>query len=353
MSSNIITGKCAAAFYAATGQLIYILFDRTYRKKDDPPPGHWTCLAIGTYEQVMERIFQYAVSCEEGMLQSSGPIKPENFINAWRRELSEPYEIDDFSIKFAVGSSYSMVNEQNVQKVIQVLMRHNRIDLVKELESGSTVLELFANAEILVDLCGINGCISPYHCVSFGYIRNQRQKITPQKSAKQKILSPKYHIYRLDEKKLLVKFEDEPWRNMGLTYAAVSLFLMKIAYFKEMLSPGCSIPMITAFREACENASLVPGNTLVTIKSHVEQPEHRWRNSQAKSLVEHIVGKMGSENLPAQAHCFYHQIAFSPVANNLFHLSFDQVTWEVPESIVVASNKSSKHALTILQPALF
>jgi hypothetical protein len=89
MGATVTTGKCAAAFRSNEGELLYILFERSYEKNCYPHTDHWSAFAFGTREEVLRRAFVGASDCCGGMLQSrSGDIKPENYIESWKQELN-------------------------------------------------------------------------------------------------------------------------------------------------------------------------------------------------------------------------------------------------------------------------
>ena len=78
MGATVTTGKCAAAFHSSNGELLYILFERSYEKNCYPHIDHWSAFAFGTREEVLRRAFVGASDCCGGALQSrSGEIKPE------------------------------------------------------------------------------------------------------------------------------------------------------------------------------------------------------------------------------------------------------------------------------------
>lgn len=350
MSSNILTGKCAAAFRTLDDQIIYCIFERSYRKNDEPAPGQWCCMCVGTYDEVLKWIFIQAIRCEEGILRGHAPITPENFINAWKRELANPVEMEDVTISLAVGNSFRAVNADNIGKLVNVLMQCGRADLIAQFETSAPHIQLIADYKIVIALCGVDGFIQPWHFFSKAYAGTNICKDLAPVVAKSKVTPPKYEVYKVGRNSFLVKIGDNPWRSMGPIYGAVGLFILNEAYPLELLSSGSAVSMITVFRATCENALPLPGNTLVTVYTHMNEINH-WRNSEAKELVAHFLGRTSKDDLPTQAYCLYQQIAMSELGLKLFHLVPEQVVWDVPDQPTSTRPMSTSKVAT--QPVLF
>ena len=94
MSSTITRSKDVGAFYDRDHRVVYACFEETYESNVYPHSPSWSCIAIGHIEDVLERIFHRASSCEGGMLRSrTGNLTPEGYIGSWLDKLAAPFAI--------------------------------------------------------------------------------------------------------------------------------------------------------------------------------------------------------------------------------------------------------------------
>ncbi|AXW10006.1 hypothetical protein CJO90_05710 [Ralstonia solanacearum] len=132
MGATVLVDLKTAALRRPDGSIIYFLFENTYEKNLYPHEPRWSCVAIGSYEQVLLRIFQGAAACEGGSLQGRGcGLLPETFILRWQRALRAPLTMPDVTVRVEPTLPYSR-DEENARyrdKVAGVLANTTCSDL--------------------------------------------------------------------------------------------------------------------------------------------------------------------------------------------------------------------------------
>lgn len=281
MGATILVGMKAAALRRPNGQVVYFLFENTYEKNCYPHDPHWSCVAIGSYEQVLFRIFQGAAACEGGSLQGRGRgIRPETFILRWQRALRTPLTMPDVTIRVDPTLPYSR-DEENVQyrdKVAVMLDSLGRPELAKTFRAGQPfMLALVADLDLVLALHGTGGPISPWRAVRLEQAQEPTvPELAPPITA-QPVFTPDYTIWALDAHVRVGKIGDQPLAALGWEYRAVGDFLCQHVYPLELRRTGISADLIRRFREACESAPLLPDTVRVTIRLGAVAGARPWQ----------------------------------------------------------------------------
>jgi hypothetical protein len=262
MGATVTTGKRAAAFKTAAGNIIYVLFEETYEKNCYPHTPRWSCVFFGSIEQALKRIFLSAASCEGGMLKGKGgDITPEAYIAGWMKELTAPAPFRGEGVDLQVGKSfYSAVQEESAEKVYSCLAEQGRQDVIDVLKGGGIYRLNFADEGNLAASLSQASVVYPwrlvdaYSCPS-GDVRQLDFGYAP-KPVKDIDLSVPEFIWAGDEC-LLIKTPDGAWRAVG--YSAYSIdYYIRDLWELELKEPGSYRKRIGAYRAACVNAPRVP-----------------------------------------------------------------------------------------------
>jgi|GEM_PF-2344883 len=335
MGSSILTGKRAGALQKADGEWIYALFERGYESNVHPHTDSWSAVALGNYAHVMRRLFSHASSCEGGMLRSrNGSIKPENYIDGWRRELAKPSLLQGRAIDLSVGSSfYSAVPESQLDAVRLSLIRAGFESRIDELVAGTLSVSLYGDINLLLAIYGNSGPLSAWRVLK-EYDCGTAQIDVPVPSASKVAMErmPQVRCHSIGRENRLIAIGSAPWRHAGWEYNAIGSFVTEVAYPIEMETPGFARKAIPAFREAVRNASPVPVGTRITVTRAPEGTDD-WRIRRADELAQ-LLG-LASNGEPAPATFSF---AFGDLLNRedtdrlLYGLSAfcdSQMQWEV------------------------
>jgi hypothetical protein len=333
MGATVTTGKLAAAFARNDGQIVYVLFEKTYEKNCYPHTPRWSCLAIGPAEDVMQRVFLAASICEGGMLQArNGQIKAENYIAAWRRELANPVEMPDIAIDLKIGTSlYAKIPKEKENDVRNVLANIERNDLFTKIQEGSASVSLHKDADVILALYGNDSPISPWRILSWGdalTLREPRFGIT---RVKANVVAPHAQILRLTNEDLLVKIGDQPWHMGGWAYSVVGSYIIDVVSGLEMQSTGCAAGLIQSFRELCASALVVSDATRITVNRNTANVE-AWQASTVDSLAIALGIVEEGHPCPEQFTCTVGEVKDKDAMYYLTCLKQDQASWEVPVS---------------------
>ena len=154
MGSTVTTGRTAAAFKAPGGAIIYCLYEQTYEKNCTPHTPHWSAIHIGGITGALAKIFNYASSCEGGMLQNrTGRMTPEGYLRRWMAELQSPIRMTrDHSISLYVkdDSIYAPLSHETLPAVAATLAAAGLQDAATRLRDGEpATLSLFEHGELV------------------------------------------------------------------------------------------------------------------------------------------------------------------------------------------------------------
>jgi hypothetical protein len=268
MGATVTTGKRAAGFRRADGEFVYALFERSYDINTYPHQDSWSAFAFGLYEEVIAIVFSRAQSCENGMRQSrAGSIKPENYIEAWKRELSKPVRLRDREISLYLGDATDApIPAGYAEDVRRHLFGAGLGDSYDAIRDGGVVVSLYCDTALLLALYGVRGPLNVWQLFTTDDFETLPMKRTEKQGPKPSVIPiPDFACYSVDGECRLLSIGNEPLRNAGWTYQAVRTFIGDVAYPGEIKSPGFAKKAIPWFRELIRNASPLPPDTRITV----------------------------------------------------------------------------------------
>lgn len=358
MGSTVLTGKAAAAFARLDGTIIYAAFERTYEKNCYPHSDHWGCIAIGTYADVMRRIFVHASSVEGGMLQSrSGHIKPENYIAHWRQQLAKPQRFPDTRIELRFESSFSAAlpkdREEDVQKALAEAGLESVLDLIK---AGDYSVSLHDNYPVIRALYGNKGPLAAWRVIKHDDISTLAEPELGFAPRVGHVTVPPVRAYRLDRENLLTKVGQQPWSLGGWLYRAMGNYITDHVYELEMQCTGASGMLIKHFRDLCNAAELLPPDTVIHVR-RAEGEVERWYRDCADKLAKKVGVVKDGEPIPLEFSCRFSDVVDHDAVYELHNLTDKQVSWNVPELAAVPAMPETVAGLpldaAVQQQALF
>lgn len=289
MGATVLVDLKTAALRRPDGSVVYFLFENTYEKNLYPHEPHWSCVAIGSYEQVLRRIFQGAAACEGGSLQGRGRgLLPETFIPRWQRALRAPLTMPDVTVRVepSLPFSHDDENAQYREKVAVVLDGQGRLDLAKTFRAGQAcTLELYADLDLVLALHGANGPVSPWRAVRVEQAQGPAVPDLAPPSTREPVVAPVYAVWALDQNLRIGKFDDAPLAVLGWEYRAVGHFLSQYVYPLELRRTGIAAGLIRRFRDTCQSAPLLPDTVRVTIQLGEIPGAHLWQLACARRIA--------------------------------------------------------------------
>lgn len=294
MGATVSVGKKAGVYVRQNGDIVYVLFERTYEKNCYPHTPYWSAIAAGKYQDVMRHIYGRASECEGGILQgSNGLFLPENYISAWRRELTKPSRMVDITVDLCLGKTIygSLTNDLN-DDIGTKLVDLGFQSIWDELQAGKSVrINHHDHTDILLAFYGVlpgkmGAMIPPWKAFNINMVTEiQADGLAPYVVNDKVPVIPTYSVLRLDSENVLVKLGDLDYSMWGWQYSAVGRFIRDVAYDIEMISPKEAKKAISMFRDACKVANEVPGAAEVTIKTTLDSdvssnPAYWERNAQ-------------------------------------------------------------------------
>lgn len=324
MGSTVLTNKSAAAFRnPANGKVIYALFEQTYEKNCTPHTPDWGCFAFGEYADVMGRVFLGGSCCEGGSLQSrAGLIKPENYIEAWKRALAKAVTLDNNFVS-------TSMNDEQLELAKKALMRAGLEDQIARL-GGDYTFRLHDDADILLALYGVKGPFSPWKILDH---RNGRTlsdtSLAPAANGypgKAKVEAPTIMAYKLDNENRLVKIGDAPFHHAGWQYSAVGAFITDVAYGLEMQCAGSAKKIIPAFRDTLNAAPELPVGVRIAIR-RITEGSSNYSIRETEKLAKIAGARADAERFV----CDLSALAHSKSQHALRALAKNQVEWIMPK----------------------
>lgn len=336
MGATVLTGKAAAAFRRPdTGEILYVLFERTYEKNCYPHEDRWSCIAFGTYEQVLPRIFMHASVCEGGMLQSrSSWIAPENYIRDWQKHLKKPVRMDNIKVYLGVklgGFLVAIPDEKVLQEVCSVLSRHNKEGAAETLMTGgSLTFELYQDVDVLLALYGEEGPIPARRAFEYGDIRSLPTPELGFMIASGDVDIPRFNVWRQSQKTepLVISRNDDPPRNAGWQYSAVGRFIIDEALPRELVCTGSAKELIRSFRETCKAAPVIPDAAKVTVDTSNTQLDSYYIDYAVR-----MAQKLGLPTGTQSFTCRFDEITAADALWDLAQLHNDLITWDIPKVV--------------------
>lgn len=270
MGATITTGKRASAFAAPGGQIIYCLWEKSYEKNVYPHVSQWSAVILGTYEQVLRWIFLGAASCASGMLRSTrGDIDPQNYIDAWAREMAKPFPLPDQDVVLYCGAGWSAPLPQDRRGAAEKLLTDaGRHDIAQALAADQKVaLRLHGDAAALASLYG-SGELGAWRILTrmpeeFDAPRDPSLAPAQRRGA---LVVPVVRAWKLDQDNLVISFDDGDPKLMGWRYSATGTYLMQRVYQAELVCTGATKRFLAQWNQAVDAAAPLPGAARLHIK---------------------------------------------------------------------------------------
>ena len=163
MGATVTTGKKVYAYADASGQPVYVLCEETYEKNCYPHTPHWSVIAFGRIETVMQRVFSYAAATCGGMLQGRGGwITPTDYVAGWLQEMGAPHAFtDEKTVLVVKANSYGrVIDEEHASQACATLHAQGRADLAGSLARGDSItLQYRDDAAVL---CALAMVVPPW-----------------------------------------------------------------------------------------------------------------------------------------------------------------------------------------------
>lgn len=350
MGATVTTGKRAAAFASGNGTIIYVLFEKTYEKNCYPHTPHWSCVALGEHADIMKWIFLSGSVCEGGMLQNThGYIKPENYIESWRRELAKPVRIDNVSVSLEIGADiYATIPENKLEQVRLACIRAGQENVFDAIKNGGARLALHDGIDTLLALYGRKaGFLQPWLILEYRDTLTLEEPGLAPPSSSEDIAPLDASIYRIDQDNRLVRLGMHSWHCGGWAYSVVGNFVNEVAYICEMQKTGSAKRLIAEFRTICEEAKPVPPDTLITITCDVQGVEE-WHLRSADELAR-MLGFTAQTSIFT---CTFAEVVAANASRELTGLHHRQVIWDVP-NVDADSFITPASVVKESQPSLF
>ena len=266
MGATITTGKAVMACQpTAQSEVIYILVEQTYEKNCSPHTPHWGCFAIGTYKQVMQRVYAHAAAAEGGSLNNrSMDLTPESYLRGWNLAFHKPMMFNNRDISFRIlerNHWYDGIESTKAGAVYHKLKDTNRLDVWEKLisDDDKVSLSFYDNIDLIMSLFGVDGVEPPWRIIS-RYFEPHGVVVPgfiPGKThggrfpaGMDKLIKLKSNMARTVFAKLGA---DGYYHSYEWEYRVIGEFVEKQAYECEMVQHGLGVKNIKSFRELLDS----------------------------------------------------------------------------------------------------
>jgi hypothetical protein len=290
MGSTVTTGRMAAAFRAKSGAVIYCLYEQTYEKNCYPHTPHWSAIYIGDAPGALRKVFNYASSCEGGMLQNrSGWMTPEGYLRSWLTELQSPVRMTrDHSISiFAESDSiYAPLTKDMMPAVAANLAAAGLKTSADQLLAGEKVtLSLFDHGDLIATLMDEHQVSAWSLLPEYTRPRAEAERFSSLgvASAKSKAPTPVFQpaLIVSEHGDIILRSADGVWRCCGSRYEIISAYIQSLATV-EQTHPGSYRNLIQSYREHLKAARKV-NPSCVKVQTDRRPAEKGW---EAKKIEE-------------------------------------------------------------------
>ncbi|MYM92361.1 hypothetical protein [Duganella vulcania] len=332
MGATVLIAQAASTLRHTNGTLIYFLYERTHEQITSATECTWNCIAIGTYTQVLGKIFLHAGACEAGPLVGQhGTLTPEDYLHRWRQAMSRPAQQLNVTIDLSIDPSlYAGVPPEHVDAVANLLASAGHNTLAVALNHGSAQIELYHSLELVLNLFGTQGILPPWRALHYEPNTLQGEcDVPPTTTSKPDVTPPM--VYRIGETERLVKVGDGPWERWGWQQSTVARFITAEAHHIELAFPGTAAEAIKAFRLLCALAPSLPPTTKISVQRSVAQLP-TWYEHSADNLAHQMAIAMDNEPAPDSYEVQYGAVVERDALYYLCSLSPLQVQWEVPQA---------------------
>lgn len=331
MGATVVTSKTVAAFrHPTTGEVIYIPFESTYEKNVYPHTSSWGPRAIGTYEQVMSRVYASAAACEGGSLQiRSGQTKPETYLKSWRICFSEPFQMPDMEITLKLGgtSMYDSIPDTQVEASVAALERIGRHDLVEAMRAGPVQVSLHRNVDVIVALYGVDTNLPLWKVIGNLPVLGYADETLAAPIAKREVEMPTAVVYALDRENVVASINGGPLKHMGWRYSAVGKYICDVVLPIELQRSFSAYKLIREFRDTCNEAPELPDSTIITVTA--AKGEHRYYVENAQKLAVKLGLAASVEHVPETYETTFGAVREAKEEYHLSTLQSSQVAWAI------------------------
>jgi len=328
MGATISINKKVAGFARSNGEIVYITFEETCSKRDDPRTPYWNARAIGSYDEVMRLVFSSASATEGGSLQTrSGSTSPEAYIQRWRDEFKAPIPMPNLSIQLKLGgtSMYSSIEDKDVDDALAALEKLGRQDLVEALRAGPVTLSLHDDVDVILALYGVHAKLSLWKVVSGGPPCDRGADWLAPAKRKAPVMAPTVDAYRIDERNVVVSIGGAPYQSMGYDYNAVAMYMEHVVLPLELRCDGAARKMIGAFRDKLSAAPQLPNSTTLTVTPAASG--HRYHIENAAKLAVKLGVADTKDTAPATYKVTFGDVKAAEEVYLLSTLEAGQVQW--------------------------
>lgn len=352
MGATIVTSKAVGGFRnPETDEVIYVLFEETYDKRTHPHLPSWECRAVGTFDQVFKEVFAAAAACEGGGLQTrSGTTKPETYLKSWRACFSEPFQMDDLDIELKLGGDAfdDPIPDTHIETAMATLERIGRTDVLAALRAGPVTISLHRDVDVITALYGVDTRLPIWKVVRNKNRLGYADATLAPTLLKRNVATPSVTAFALDAENVLVSIDGGPLKNMGWRYSAVGQYMRDVVYAIEMQSSLSAYKLIRQFREACDNALELSGDTIISVSPANTSAKHCADS--AKKLAVKLGLCPSAETVSDKYETTLLSVRTCEQTYLLSLLDEAQVTWTVP---VGNSNSRADHRFLSTQQNLF
>jgi len=339
MGATVVTGKTVAAFRnPKNGEVIYILFEQSYEKNCYPHTPSWGCRAIGTFEQVLKRVFASAAACESGSLQiRSGDTKPETYLKSWRLSFNEPFHMEDQEIELKLGgtSMYDTIPESQVETAMAMLERIGRQDVAEALKAGPVKVSLHRDVDLILGLYGVDTKLPVWKIIDDLHGLGYADESLAPKVGKRDIAIPSVVAYAVDNENVVVSLGNGPLKHMGWRYSAVGQYIVDVAYPIELQSSFSCYKLIQEFRDLCIAAPELPDNTVITVSP--AKSVYSYQQENAKKLAVQLRLYASVDAVPETYETTFGAVRDADERYLLSTLKEGQVVWTLAPSVDVGA----------------
>jgi hypothetical protein len=162
MGATYSSASAAGAFTTKRGNQLVFMWEELCESNVHPQVPTWSLVFVGDANGAMDRVFQAAASAEGGSLRGSRgrDISPEGYISRWKKELSQPRDmngVDYFFELYAGNRFYDPINlaseNYSPDAIFDVINDFGLPEVVDRIKNGEKVsLSLFEHGELMVML---------------------------------------------------------------------------------------------------------------------------------------------------------------------------------------------------------
>ena len=284
MGSTVSTNKQAYAFVTPQGRTAYVLFEESYEKNCYPHEPHWSAVAMGYLDEVLNDIFRHASSCEGGMLQHrGGHVLPETYLQRWLETLASPLEMPDVVKVLEFGESFYATLPLGCKDRIEELLRNCGMQTAIEGLDGRSA-SLYKDFDLLNAIYGKRATGAWRFITNKPFSTRDRADLgyTASLSKSFATIDPPPPMFRCGPEHVIVRNDNGEFVNAGWQYSVVGSFIANYGP-QELKDPGSFKAAIKGFRDAVRAASQFDDDALVVLDANLETES--YSNQQVQKVL--------------------------------------------------------------------